>query len=796
MLVGPAGIGKTTLVGRCLRPGDHVVVRCLSAFRSMEYRPLAHAFGQPFVGPTDEVATDVVAALGERTLVVEDVHWADQGTLAVVSALVGRVPMLVSSRSARPLGASDVTELAVPPLDRGQAAELVRRRHPGLDDAERERIVAVSGGNPFLLENLAHEGTVSPTLRAAVGHLVAELPDPVVDELGRLALRGAPAPSGAFARLGSHDGGMITTTADGTIWFAHDLFRTAIEDALSPGRLRELRRDLVPELPPAEAAHHLFLLGEREAAARCARAAAADADPTARADLLALAADAWGAESSPRLILDAAAAAIDAHRPADARRLAAGLLADGADPEIRAEAGLHLARAAWLDGDPVGAAGAIADALLSVAGSGTEIEAQLVVEQAFVAVRHRVGDPSIVPLADAAVELATTAGVARARALNTAGLARSHTGAPGWDARFAAAYEAATAEGDPEEQLGAKYWLVSALGFYGPMPEAVAIGAEMVATTADLRARRWHHHFLGAHIVHLSARGEIPDAVVDKAVQLLRESPRFRNRAQVELALASALLDRGELDRCDDLIAAGTLAARGDEDIALLACARCELALARRDVAAMRAALDTIVESRAAFFGLNAVAESAAIHLAYGAPGQLAPPATVTTLTPVLDAVALERQAHEHQLAGELDAAVRTCGLAASVWEGRGLFRFARRARLGRAEIAAASGDLVRARRLLDETEADLLDVTTRRRAQLSGEIEVRRARQTLTAREREVLDQVADGLTSQEIATRLGISASTVNSHIDAAMRRLGARTRVQAASLVQSAPTERSRA
>lgn len=791
VLVGPAGIGKTTLVERCVRPGEHVVVGCLSAFSAMEYRPLAHAFGQPFVGLADEVATDVVAALGGRALVVEDVHWADAGTLAVVRALVGRVPMLVSSRTTRPLGESTVTEITVPPLDRQHAAELVRRRHPDLDDAARTRIVDVSAGNPFLLTNLAHDGTVSPTFRAAVAHLVAGLTAEVVDELGRLALRGAPAPARDFSLLGSHDNGMTTVAEGDTIWFTHDLFRSAIEDALTPDHLHRLRRELVARLPPAEAAQHLFALDDRDAAARCARAAAQDADPTTRADLLALAAEALGPDATPRLLIDAAAAAIDAHRAADARRLATIVVDAAGDADSVAEAGLHLARAAWLDGDPVAAAAAIEHALVPVAGTGTAHEARLVVEQAFVAVRHRVGDPSIVPLADAAVAVATRAGVARARALSTAGLARSHTGTPGWDERFAAASEAAADEGDQEEQLGAKYWLVSALGFYGPMPEAISIGAEMVATTANLRARRWYHHFLGAHVLHLSARGDVPDAFVRDALQLIHESPKFRNRAQVELALASALLDRGELARCDEVIAAGTLAARSGEDVALLACARCELALARRDVAAMRAALDTIVESGAAFFGLNAVAESAAIHLAYGAPGQLAPPATVTTLTPVLDAVALEREAHEHQLAGDLGAAIRTCGLAASLWEDRGLTRFARRARLGRAEIAAAGGELDRARRLLAETELDLRDVTARRRRQLEGEIDVRRSRQVLTAREREVLDLVADGLTSQEIALRLGISTSTVNSHIDAAMRRLGARTRVQAASLVQSGST-----
>jgi DNA-binding CsgD family transcriptional regulator len=44
----------------------------------------------------------------------------------------------------------------------------------------------------------------------------------------------------------------------------------------------------------------------------------------------------------------------------------------------------------------------------------------------------------------------------------------------------------------------------------------------------------------------------------------------------------------------------------------------------------------------------------------------------------------------------------------------------------------------------------------------------------------------VVEGLTSDEIARRLGIASSTVNSHVRAAKRKLGARTRIEAAAMV----------
>jgi DNA-binding CsgD family transcriptional regulator len=54
------------------------------------------------------------------------------------------------------------------------------------------------------------------------------------------------------------------------------------------------------------------------------------------------------------------------------------------------------------------------------------------------------------------------------------------------------------------------------------------------------------------------------------------------------------------------------------------------------------------------------------------------------------------------------------------------------------------------------------------------------------TVRQREVLALVARGNSSRQIADRLGISPSTVETHIHAAKAKLSARTRAQAAALV----------
>lgn len=57
-----------------------------------------------------------------------------------------------------------------------------------------------------------------------------------------------------------------------------------------------------------------------------------------------------------------------------------------------------------------------------------------------------------------------------------------------------------------------------------------------------------------------------------------------------------------------------------------------------------------------------------------------------------------------------------------------------------------------------------------------------------LTPREREVLFLLATGLTNEEVAEQLGLSAETTRTHLKRAMRKLGANTRVHAVAVAVS--------
>ena len=105
--------------------------------------------------------------------------------------------------------------------------------------------------------------------------------------------------------------------------------------------------------------------------------------------------------------------------------------------------------------------------------------------------------------------------------------------------------------------------------------------------------------------------------------------------------------------------------------------------------------------------------------------------------------------------------------------------------RIAAAVRGAAEGEAALPRTLV----ADLIAEFRRRgrREQVEATLAARGAH--LTERERQLLELLADGLTSAEISERLGIAMPTVRSHAAAILRKLGASSRAEAIAIYNEA-------
>jgi DNA-binding NarL/FixJ family response regulator len=90
------------------------------------------------------------------------------------------------------------------------------------------------------------------------------------------------------------------------------------------------------------------------------------------------------------------------------------------------------------------------------------------------------------------------------------------------------------------------------------------------------------------------------------------------------------------------------------------------------------------------------------------------------------------------------------------------------------AALAAAAGAIAQGMAVVDPAFVDPIPWTP---APLDG-----RPLEELTAREREVLQLLAEGLPNKSIAQRLDISEHTVKFHVNAILRKLGAQSRTEA--------------
>ncbi|MFY1670691.1 LuxR C-terminal-related transcriptional regulator [Plantactinospora sp. WMMB334] len=773
-------------------------------------------------------------------LLLDDLQWVDPATLAALVPLAAHCRVAVALRTPHRLPPSAVAALrsvaagwlAVPPLTAEAVAALAGRIAPGLGPATVADLARRSGGVPLAVVALARRSAQHRPPAAsrpdtvgrrpepppvnfdadqvgyAVAAALADLTRPARTTMAALGLLGRPAPARVLgagvdelvaaglvtpAPAGVDDlaAGPVGSAAggDGPVAPVSPYVAEVAAGLLDEAGRRALHRRLADLVPPAEAVRHLAEAGDGAVAYRRAREVAAAAGTTGgRADLLLLACALPGVEPEPAVRVDAARAALACGRPRAAVRVLTTTAPLGVDPDLlRAEALLQL-------GDLPAARAAVA----RIPGSATP--EQLAVRDRIVLLARLGADPA--EAARTAARITARHGPEPAHPGLRAALAavRAAHRTPGWEAALASAASVAGTAGDALSARWSAWLLVETLLADGRLAEAgrAAEAAER-ACAADL-AYSWQTRFLAARLWCAALRGGPPAPGADGTLdpdEALRRAADLTDRTLPRLArhyaVAAASLveaDGGLLGPARDRLAAATGASTAAGPL---------LDWVSREAAWLDGQPDHAggPDSGAASLvdGLRQITARWAAHDSTAAPPPAAPPtdpappagpalpgapagpAPVWRQTlaawdsPGGDPAGFTRAAEGwHDLAAREEV---RCLLAAGLHEPDPARSVA--ALLAAEERAERAGLVV----LLGRIRRGL------RRHAVRRDIRGARAGGDLTDREREVLRLVAAGEPTRRIAGQLGISAETVETHVRSGMRRLGARTRTEAAAL-----------
>jgi DNA-binding CsgD family transcriptional regulator len=320
VVAGEAGVGKTSLV-RSFATRHESDVRvvwgaCDALFTPRPLGPvydIVQELGRGSIEPPAEADDNRTRFFGEllaelrahpTVAVFEDVHWADEATLDALKYLGRRIAsaplLLVLTFRDDEVGANhplrtvlgdlpggNTARLSLAPLSPDGVAELARR-----GERSAHGLYEVTGGNPFFVTEVlaAGGGDIPETIVDAVLARAARLSDG-----GRRLLEAAAIVPGSVEiwlldDLAGEDfrqlaeclaSGMLTATGAG-VGFRHELARIAIERALTLDRRMSLNEAALQALaaqPPERQdlsvlAHHAEAAGDADAVLRLAPAAA------------------------------------------------------------------------------------------------------------------------------------------------------------------------------------------------------------------------------------------------------------------------------------------------------------------------------------------------------------------------------------------------------------------------------------------------------------------------------------------------------------------------------------------
>jgi DNA-binding CsgD family transcriptional regulator/tetratricopeptide (TPR) repeat protein len=789
-LGGEAGVGKTSLVhALATRFGDARLGSCENLAAPTPLGPFLDLGLE--AGDPRAVATAALARGG--TLVLEDVHWADGATLDALRVLGRRVDgshtfVVATYRDDEVSGdhplrvvlgelasARGVVRLSVPRLSVDAVRELAEPA-----GADGEAIHRLTQGNAFFVTEVLASGRdeLPPTVRDAVLARAARLGDParrlleaiaVVPRRAELSLLEAIAPDGVAHLDECLASGILRPDGD-AVAFRHELARLAVESELALHRRRELHAAVLAALEGvgdlSRLAHHAEAAGDTAAVLRYAPAAAR------------------------------AAVAASSHREAAAQYGRAVAHAGGLGDRERADLLDRYAEEALLTGlyeESVQARNAalalyrklgdtlrIGETLSRLTNANTRLGRNREAEEAS---REAIEVLETLPLGR---ELAWAYAVqAYARMLS-----RDNAEGVAWGRKSAAA---AARIGDREVEAYARNMIGTSLVMAGEIEAGVAEllrSLEIATGTSNEAFTMSALNMLGTGLGEMMELEEgerwLRECIeYAEARELWPVYPRswlalvhvYRGRWDEGSALAADVL-RGLVDpisRISALIALGRVRARrGDPGVWEALDEALELAepgghlqrlghvhAARAEAAWLGGDAERAVGEAAAAYEL-ALAKR---HLWFA--GELAYwqwKAGALDETP-------DWIAEPYRLQLEGDAAA-----AAAAWLARGCPYESARA-LADADDESALG-------VLEGLGARPLATDLRRRLGLRGPRETTRANPAgLTARELEVLELLAAGLQNREIAERLVLSRRTVDHHVSAVLRKLGARTRGEAA-------------
>ncbi|MFG1924840.1 LuxR C-terminal-related transcriptional regulator [Cryptosporangium sp. NPDC048952] len=849
VLAGGPGVGRTTAlrsVAEAFR-GPVFTGGGLATLRHLPGMALARAVRARLPERDVPLAAEAVRArVGDGLLVVDDVHHADPLSLAVLPLLADVSRVLVAIRT--PGGLPAETEAALRAaagqwtvlsgLDPGAARALVRQVAPALDERAVEMILSRAGGNPLAIRVLAarmaggslslggrgpssvdHRGEAGPAegeapsagpnvgedsasgaLDRAVAAAVADLPRPARTALAALGLLGRPA---SPALLGPGvpelaEAGWVTV--DGELVVPQPRYLAEVAAAVLPATERTgLHRRLADLLSGLESARHSAAGGDAVAAYRTALGAvrgAATVGDRAAALLLAVDAavtagavppeiDGGRPRSLVSLRLEAAEAALAAGDTTGCRRV----LPDSPDGSsvgdrvrgvvLRAEALLQVGDAA----EALAAVGAV-----SADGAPDVLRAEHTRVLLLAALS---ADPS--GAAARAVTVPAELAEFPAVRVGLAALA-ARDRRDGWIEGLTAAASGALADGRPVDAWWSGWLLTEHLLADGRIAEANSVAGQYRAACAGQLAYSWETRFAASELWCGALLGADLDTVVRGAVDLLDRTLPAQARSYALAAASLALADTGalapartRLDRDPAGHAAATGRGPGPEVVRWV----------DREVSWLDGqpdrALDALPTSSSLAGGLGAVTTHWARHDLTPTQSDLPGGTEFVShrLLPVRATLSAWAGVEDGTVVEDTPPAT-AFEAAAALWQGSALreqIRCLLAAGLSTPDADRAVPPLLAAEKYAEHAG---LTVLLGRVHRALRRFSVRRATidrtrtSTLTAREREVLALVAAGEPTRRIAGQLGISRETVETHVRAGMRKLGARTRTEAATLV----------